>query len=237
MQQKTKSKTGIAYRTETKAVINVGVNKLARECGVSENAIRYHLARGKDMEAIRRHYASGVKSTGGIGNTKAARTDQGQTGAPGDGRKDGKPRVPARFTAAATATGPEADGGGRHRAKPGTASVSDVSDDELIEEAEAAGGPEEQISNAQRRRVIALADAQEIANAIKRGEWVELKRVQMWGEGVVKNTIGLVMRVPGQLRDPIAAETDPVKCDEMMAGELKRVVEEIQKMEELWKAK
>ena len=107
----------------------------------------------------------------------------------------------------------------------------------MIEEAEAARGSEEQISNAQRRRVIALANAQEIANAIKQGEWVELKRVRTWGEGVVKNTIGLVMRVPGQLRDPIAAETDPVKCDEMIAGELKRVVEEIQKMEELWKAK
>ena len=224
----------VAYRTDTKLLFNAGVSKLARECEVTDTAIRYHMSRGRDQAAIRRYYADkkalegeGLKSNGGRsaggGNSIGGKSG----GAPN------RPVVPSRFVRPSVPPAHPGVRGGGDRGQ--RAAIQ--SDDEILADAEAAQSQEESFTSAQRRRVVALADAQEIANAIKRGEWIELKRVQVWGEGVVKNTIGLVMRVPGQLRDPIAAETDPVKCDEMMTGELKRVVGEIQKMEELWKAK
>jgi phage terminase Nu1 subunit (DNA packaging protein) len=95
----------------------------------------------------------------------------------------------------------------------------------------------ESIFSAQRRRAIALADAQEIANAVKRGELVELERVRVWGEGLVKTTVDLLTRIPGQTQDRHASETDPAKCGEVTMGEIQRAVDEIRKMEELWRAR
>jgi phage terminase Nu1 subunit (DNA packaging protein) len=102
------------------------------------------------------------------------------------------------------------------------------------EDAESGAPQGESEAQARKRRLIALADAQEIANAQKRGELVEVARVEAWGIGVVKTTVDLITRVPGQIQDRIAAEVDAAKCGAIMLEELARVVAEIQKMEALW---
>lgn len=74
----------------------------------------------------------------------------------------------------------------------------------------------ETLSEATLRKEIALADQREMENEVRRGDLVLRNHMANWlGTGIVMARDWL-RRIPQELRDVIALETDPVRCEELM---------------------
>jgi len=223
-------------------VINTGVSALARECGVCTKTIQWHLGKGRSQDQIRQYYAE--KRAAGLSKQPHTKRVDGDAVEAKHGRNGGSrpagygaapvsPRFASRFAGSSPAKGTR--GGVKNPGRGNGQVLAEASFAGPGDRDEEQNG--ESIFSAQRRRAIALADAQEIANAVKRGELVEVERVRVWGEGVVRTTVDLLTRIPGQTQDRHAVETDPARCGEVTMEEIQRAVNEIRKMEELWRTK
>jgi hypothetical protein len=97
----------------------------------------------------------------------------------------------------------------------------------------------EHIDDARARKVSAQADAQELQNAVKRGELIEAARVRLLGTGVVKESVGILERMPGQIQDRLSAESGvpAARCGAIVLEEVKRAVDKIREMEDIWRTK
>jgi hypothetical protein len=86
------------------------------------------------------------------------------------------------------------------------------------------------------RRAKALAERQEIDNALKRGELIPAAYVRQWGVKFITASKDELLRGPSELQDLMATETDPQKCNAIMRAWVERVVAKVQQLQHLWKA-
>jgi len=81
------------------------------------------------------------------------------------------------------------------------------------------------------RKETALTIATEIANEQKRGELVPVAWVRSWCSEAIKTFSGFVTRLPTELRDRLAAESDPFAVESMLANELHHALEILSRLQ------
>ena len=84
------------------------------------------------------------------------------------------------------------------------------------------------------RRAKALAERQEIENALRRGELMPVAYVRRWGAQFLTDGRDTLLAGPSELADTLAAETDPLKVAEILRGWLERVMGKLHQAERLW---
>jgi len=235
------------YKLGSKTVA-VGYSALARDCGVSVASVMYHIARGKTVNETIEHYKR--KGTW-RGDGRPAAPSKQAIPSPSIPTKPATPSAPTPARTSIKLPKPRFAGGpGLPERKPAipasqtSGSGSGIAPPPLpklgrarVSQSESTdkSGQPETIHAAQLRRVIALADKEELANAQKRGELVSLERIRNFCTGIVRETIERITQVPGNIQDRVASESDPNRCGAAMREELQRVVDKIREMEELWK--
>ena len=55
-------------------------------------------------------------------------------------------------------------------------------------------------------------------------EWAE---VELWAKGMVIKAREALSRIGSELRDRLAAETDPVECERLVESEIRRALDEL----------
>jgi hypothetical protein len=66
------------------------------------------------------------------------------------------------------------------------------------------------------------------------GELVPIDYVRHWGLRFLHEARDLWLRGPGELRDQLAAESDPLKCEKIVETFCTRVVDTLYQLEKLW---
>lgn len=84
------------------------------------------------------------------------------------------------------------------------------------------------------RRAKALAEHQEIDNMMKRGELLPVSYVRQWASRFLTDGRDEILKMPGELADPLAAETDPQKVAAALRAWAERVMAKFQQLEQLW---
>jgi hypothetical protein len=90
--------------------------------------------------------------------------------------------------------------------------------------------PAELELEARTRLTIAQANEREIIAAQKAGALVSIATVNAWFAGQVIRARDMLLRWPGELAERIAAEQDPVKCEQMMIAEQRRALDVLKLM-------
>lgn len=90
------------------------------------------------------------------------------------------------------------------------------------------------IDDAKLRRAKALADHQELENALRRGELVPVAHIRIWGSRFLTDARDTLLTGPSELQDILAAEDDPLKCAAIMRAWLERVMGKFHQLEKLW---
>jgi hypothetical protein len=90
------------------------------------------------------------------------------------------------------------------------------------------------LERAKVRRAQALADRQELDNALKRGELIPVVYVRKWGMRFLVEARDEMMKAPGELQDVLAAESDPVKCAAILHSWVARVITNLHQTDRLW---
>ncbi len=86
------------------------------------------------------------------------------------------------------------------------------------------------------RRAKALAERQEIENALRRGELMPVAYVRRWGAQFLTDGRDTLLAGPSELADTLAAETDPLKVAEILRAWLERAMGKFHQIERLWGA-
>lgn len=216
--------------------VNVGVNALAREVGLSPSNVSAQLKRGKTPDQIRREAKMGqiqrqrmekIKAlaagklpapknpkSGKIGPTPSPSTPPAQTD---------KTYVPSRLMSKQTVTrevDPEFNGGDE-----------DAFDYDSAVEAHKQA---ESLEAARLRRAVALANEKELQNAMKIRELVPRVQVRNWGTKCMTAFRDRLMQSASELQDELAAETRPGRVREKLEQRFRLVLEEVYQLEELW---
>jgi len=92
----------------------------------------------------------------------------------------------------------------------------------------------EAIDQAKLRRAEALAERQELENALKRGELIPVAYARKWGSRFIIDGRDELLKMPSELQDIMATESDPARCAAIMQSYLERVLAKWQRLEELW---
>lgn len=85
----------------------------------------------------------------------------------------------------------------------------------------------EALADAQARKERAIADLRELEVKRKSGELAPIGEINAWVSGMITKARDILLRMPGELRDRLAQETDPIKCEELMSGEVNRSLREL----------
>jgi hypothetical protein len=75
------------------------------------------------------------------------------------------------------------------------------------------------------RKETALTLAIELANEQKVAELVPAAWVRSWCEGTVAKSRAILLRIPTELCDRLAAETDPVQIERLLEAEFRRALQ------------
>lgn len=78
--------------------------------------------------------------------------------------------------------------------------------------------------SADRRKAIALANERELTVAQKRKELMPVREVNAWFAGCIVGARNVLLRIGPELRDRLAAETDPVQCEALVDAEVRRAL-------------
>lgn len=89
----------------------------------------------------------------------------------------------------------------------------------------------ETIARAQLRKEIALANNRELEYFQKRQLLVPVAHVNRWFGGVIIQARDALLRLPAELRDRIAAETDPIECERVIREKLVEVLKRLRTMD------
>lgn len=89
----------------------------------------------------------------------------------------------------------------------------------------------ENISQAQLRKEAALANLRELEYAQKRGQLVPVVMVNAWFSDVIIRARDGLLRLPAELRDRVAAETDPVEVEKMLYEKISEVLRRLRTMD------
>lgn len=77
---------------------------------------------------------------------------------------------------------------------------------------------------AQRRKEVAQASLREVELAQKRGELVPISDVNVWVAGMILRSRDILLRIAPELRDSLALQSDPIKCQELIDAEIHRAL-------------
>jgi hypothetical protein len=80
---------------------------------------------------------------------------------------------------------------------------------------------------AQLRKEVALAGLRELELAKKRGELVMVDEVRSAVASMILNARDILLRMPAQLRDQLAQETDAIRCEELVRDEVHRALNQL----------
>ena len=83
------------------------------------------------------------------------------------------------------------------------------------------------LSDAQRAREWLRVEREKLALEAIEGSTVELAPINAWAAGMILKAREELTRIPVELRDTIARETDPVACEQMMAKRIGRALMEL----------
>jgi hypothetical protein len=84
------------------------------------------------------------------------------------------------------------------------------------------------------RKAKAMAERQELDNALKRGELVPVSYVRTWGSRFLTDARDTFMTGPSELQDVLAAESDPLQCAAILRQWLERAMTKFHQLESLW---
>jgi hypothetical protein len=84
---------------------------------------------------------------------------------------------------------------------------------------------------AETRKETALADLRELELAQKRGELAPVVLLNAFMGGCIVKARDRLMRLPGELRDRLAANSDPIQCERMVEKEIRAALAELKSME------
>jgi hypothetical protein len=79
-----------------------------------------------------------------------------------------------------------------------------------------------------------LAELRRIEVMKARRELMPVAYMKLWGTNFLTEAKDLWLRGPSELRDALAAESDPAKCEAIVRGFCERVVERLSQLERLW---
>jgi hypothetical protein len=109
-----------------------------------------------------------------------------------------------------------------------------LTDDEIRQEANERAAVEktfeankENVRDAKTRKETALADLAELQVAEKKSELIPYADVNKWVSTNIIRARDILLRISPELRDRLAAETDPVKCGELIDAEVYRALAEL----------
>ena len=88
-------------------------------------------------------------------------------------------------------------------------------------------GSNEALADAQARKERANADLREIEVKKRSGELAPIGEINAWVSGMITKARDILLRMPGELRDRVAQESDPIKCEELMSREVNRSLREL----------
>ena len=74
------------------------------------------------------------------------------------------------------------------------------------------------------RKERALADLRELELATKRGEFVEAEKVNAWIAGMIIKARDVLLRMPAELQDRLAQESDPANVRQLLDEEIRRAL-------------
>lgn len=89
-------------------------------------------------------------------------------------------------------------------------------------------------SECQRQKEYFLAQKHKLAYERERGSLVETERVVKWCLSAINATVQFGVLFPSQIRDELSATSDPIKCEEIVMREVRRMIEKIHDLETLW---
>ena len=88
-------------------------------------------------------------------------------------------------------------------------------------------GANESLAQSQARKEKAIADRREIEVEKMRGELAPIGEINAWISGMITKARDVLLRMPGELRDRLAQETDAVKVDQLLSAEINRALGEL----------
>lgn len=217
--------------------VNRGVAALAAEIGRTTGAVSRALSKGKTVEAIRetarrtneRRLAGKArgKQAGGLQPVRVEdyRVPSSMSAPSPSPSPTPAPRsyIPSRrmtIGSPGAVLVPEAAVPGETRAPGFSDSVAPVLDQNGIETE----------ASADRRKAIALANERELTVAQKRKELLPVRELNTWFAGCIVACRNTLLRIGPEHRDRLAAETDPVKCEEMIDAEVRRALAMLKEM-------
>jgi hypothetical protein len=89
-------------------------------------------------------------------------------------------------------------------------------------------------TESQKQKEYYLAQMRRLEYERERGSLVEVERVARVGTGVITATVQFATLFPTLIRDELASTSDPVRCEEIVMREVRRMVEKIHDLESLW---
>ena len=80
------------------------------------------------------------------------------------------------------------------------------------------------MADAVRRKEIAVANKHELDYQTKKGSQVSVTEVNAFVAGMIIEARDILLRVPGELRDRLAKESDPANVEAMLQVEVDRIL-------------
>lgn len=214
---------------------NFGVSALAKETGYDTSYVSYLMNRGETPAAIRDRSRRGTPGVNPAGRR-----------VPGNNRLMGG--VGISVPAVSVAPVPTSTGGyvpprGRRiggvadipaalesSAKPGR-SVKAAPTHRRIEPPIQTDAEPETLVSAQRRKEIATANQRELDYRQKVGELVPRYQMEQWLAGSILAAKDILLKIGPELRDKLAAETDPNRVEVMIVTDVERALRELESMQ------
>jgi hypothetical protein len=91
------------------------------------------------------------------------------------------------------------------------------------------------LEDAKLRRQKALAERQEIENMLRRGELLPVSYVRKWASRLLVEAKDELLRIPSELADTLAAETDAIKVAFILRAAQERAIAKLQQLDRIWR--
>jgi len=115
--------------------------------------------------------------------------------------------------------------------KPGKQSVAEPGEYEVVMQARSRI---DALEDAKLRRAKALAERQEIENALRRGELMPVSYVRKWASEFLSAGRDEMLRIPGELADALAAESDAREVAAALRAAMDRVIAKFEQLDQIW---
>lgn len=220
----------MSYRGQV--YVNKGIAQFARDHGVTERSVSIALGRGQSFDQIaeRARMKAGIpkkvildrkKAGAGVGTGTGA-GDVIETGgyiSAREMRERKKETLESRVKGAIVDKSGRNGGstGGKIHGNPRVFTSEDL-DDNVPRDPETG----ETYPQAKIRHEIARANERELIVAQRRGELAPVVQMNRWFSGCILQARDIFLRLGPELRDRLAASTDPAECEQLVLEEVTR---------------